>query len=71
MAEQLERRADKLSKFTPGAFTSKIRLNNEKGLLPTPKDKEPVNEALTDYKSAKIGAYDPSINHVKCKDAMR
>lgn len=53
------------SKFTLGASTSKAGQNTEKGLLPTPKDKEPATEAMNEPMGAKTRVYDPSLNHIK------
>lgn len=50
MTEQLERKAENFTKFIPRDFTSKARQNNDKGIFPTPKDKEPAAEAVTDPK---------------------
>lgn len=66
MAEQLERRADKFTKFTPGTSTSRARQNNDKGIHPTPKDKEQAVETEADLKNAKTQVYDPSLSHIKC-----
>lgn len=66
MAEQLERRADKSTKFISGASTSRAGQNNDKGIIPTPKDKEPAVETGAVLKNAKTGVYDPSLSHTKC-----
>lgn len=66
VAEQLEGRAEFFSKFTAWASISKAKQNNEKSLLPKPKDKQPANEAKTEPKGAKTRVDDPSISHIRC-----
>lgn len=66
VAEQLDKRAEKFTKFTPRASTSRAVQNSEKELLPTTKDREPATDLATDSKGVKTGIFDPSLSLIKC-----
>lgn len=63
VAEQLEKRAEKFSKYNVGASTSKYN-QNDKGLLPTPNDKMVPLEETSEVR--KINVPDPSLSHIEC-----
>lgn len=62
LAEHLEKQLAKCTSYSFGASSSKTGEDKEKGLLRTPKGKEPLNE--TGQKST--APYDPSMINIKC-----
>lgn len=66
VSEQLERWTARRYNFTPGASTSRAPQANDKGLLPTPKDKNKAGDTGTDNQGNKYNNYDPSMSNIKC-----
>lgn len=66
VAEQLEKRSEKFTKFNANASTSKPGPFYDKGLLPTPEAKASNTESGKEAKGIKIGQPDPYLSKVKC-----